>query len=106
MTWTITNLIIQTVAGLLGAHAAAGISHDHHFGFAGHTLAGLVGGALSGTFLQTLLIGLQTDAFMAPRPPEVWAVQAIAGAAAGAVLQLVLAFTKKEVEQHRSGPQA
>jgi uncharacterized membrane protein YeaQ/YmgE (transglycosylase-associated protein family) len=44
MIWTSTNLVIQIVTGVLGAHFAASAAEEHGFGFFGHTLAGLVGG--------------------------------------------------------------
>ena len=103
MTWTITNLIIHIVAGILGGHAAAGMLRDHRFGFIGHTVAGAAGGVLSGAFLQTWLIGVQNDAFLAPTQAEQWIVQGIAGAAAGAILMSLVAFVKKETAQHKAG---
>ena len=56
MTWTFTSLVIQIIAGLIGGHVAAVAVHEHAFGAVGHTVAGLVGGFLSGYFLQTLAI--------------------------------------------------
>jgi hypothetical protein len=56
--WTYWGLAVEIVFGFLGAHAAASASHEHHFGFVGHSLAGLAGGALSGLFLQTTAIRL------------------------------------------------
>jgi hypothetical protein len=40
MAWTLTNLIIQIIAGLVGAHIAAAAAHEHRFGFWGHTAVG------------------------------------------------------------------
>jgi hypothetical protein len=54
--WTYWGFALQIVAGFFGAHAAAGVSHDHRVGFIGHSLAGLVGGLLSGAFLQSTAI--------------------------------------------------
>ena len=48
MTWTLWGLVVEAFAGFLGAHAAAGAAHERRFGFLGHSLAGLAGGALSG----------------------------------------------------------
>ena len=42
MEWTFANVIIQTVAGLIGSHIAAAAAHEHRFGLWGHTLVGLV----------------------------------------------------------------
>ena len=54
MTWSITNLVIQIVGGFLGAHATTTVTKEHGFGFLGNSLTGLIGGALSGFFLQSL----------------------------------------------------
>ena len=43
MTWTLWGLAVQTVAGFLGAHAAAGAAHEHRVGFVGHSVAGIGG---------------------------------------------------------------
>ena len=51
MTWTITNLVIQMIAGIIGGHGAAVASKEHSFGVLGHTIVGAVGGAISGYFL-------------------------------------------------------
>jgi hypothetical protein len=45
--WTINNLVIQTIASILGAQAAAGTAHEHRFGFLGHSLVGVIAGAPS-----------------------------------------------------------
>jgi hypothetical protein len=37
MTWTLTSLMIQIVAGLAGGHVAAAAAHEHAFGAIGHT---------------------------------------------------------------------
>jgi hypothetical protein len=52
MEWTFANVIIQTVAGLIGANIAAAAAHEHRFGFWRHSLVGLASGALGGLFLQ------------------------------------------------------
>ena len=54
MTWTVTNLVIEIIAGIVGAHAISAVAKEHSFGVIGHTIAGAVGGAFSGYFLQTL----------------------------------------------------
>ena len=60
MIWTSTNLVIQIVTGVLGAHFAASAAHEHGFGFFGHTIAGLIAGAFSGYFLQKLAVTVVT----------------------------------------------
>jgi hypothetical protein len=40
MIWTSTNLVIQILTGVVGAHFAATAASEHGFGFLGHTLVG------------------------------------------------------------------
>ena len=41
MTWTVTNLVIEIIAGVVGAHAIAAAAKEHSFGVIGHTIASL-----------------------------------------------------------------
>ena len=104
MTWTLTSLVIQTVAGLIGGHVAAAATHEHSFGAVGHTVAGLVGGFLSGYFLQTLAITMvtSTGSLNEPRPAEVFMVQALTGLASGAIAMMVVGFIKHTIEHHKA----
>jgi hypothetical protein len=102
MTWTSTNLVIQILTGVLGAHFAAAAAREHGFGFLGHTLAGAIGGALSGYFLQKLAVTLVTGSGSLN---EITAVdnavmQGLAGVAAGGCLTLVVGFIKHSID-HR-----
>jgi hypothetical protein len=94
MTWTLWGLAVQTVAGFFGAHAAASAAHEHRFGFIGHSLAGLVGGALSSAFLQEAAVtivtgsGSQNPSTVA----EIAVTHVLTGAVAGAILTLAIGF--------------
>jgi uncharacterized membrane protein YeaQ/YmgE (transglycosylase-associated protein family) len=104
MIWTTSNLVIQIITGIIGAHFAAAAAKEHRFGFVGHTLAGAIGGALSGTFLQKLAVTVVTAN---GSPNEITAadnvvLQSLAGIAAGGCLTLVVGFIKHAIEQHRS----
>jgi len=99
MNWTTTNLIIQIIAGILGRHGAAVASKEHSFGALGHTIAGAVGGAVSGCFLQTIVATVvnasgevQHDADLVTQ----WILQGLAGFAAGAVLTMVVGLLKTQ----------
>jgi hypothetical protein len=95
MTWTLTNLIIQIIAGLLGAHAAATGLKEQSFGVIGHTLAGAAGGAVSGTFLQTVVRSVTiTGIPIEPTLVERVIIQGIVGALAGAATMMVIGFIK------------
>jgi uncharacterized membrane protein YeaQ/YmgE (transglycosylase-associated protein family) len=102
MIWTSTNLVIQIVTGVLGAHFAATAAHEHGFGFFGHTLVGAIGGALSGYFLQTLAVTLVTGngSLNEIRAVDNAVLQGLAGIAAGGCLMLVVGFIKHSID-HR-----
>jgi uncharacterized membrane protein YeaQ/YmgE (transglycosylase-associated protein family) len=102
MIWTSTNLVIQIVTGVLGAHFAATSAREHGFGFLGHTLVGAIGGALSGYFLQTLAVTLVTGSgsLNEIRAVDNAVLQGLAGIAAGGCLMLVVGFIKHSID-HR-----
>ena len=104
MTWTVTNLVIQLVAGILGGNAAAVMAHEHSFGVFGHTLAGAAAGALSGYFLQTLAGTVVTGSGAAnvPDPVTQWILQGLTGFAAGAILTLIVGFVKHSIDQNKA----
>lgn len=100
MEWTLTNLLIQIAAGFLGAHGAATAADEHRFGFIGHSLAGLVGGGLSGLFLQSTATRMVTGtgSLNTPTSVETIVIQVLAGAIAGAIVMFAAGF----VIRHRS----
>jgi uncharacterized membrane protein YeaQ/YmgE (transglycosylase-associated protein family) len=106
MTWTATNLVIQILAGILGGHGAAAVAKEHSFGALGHTIAGAVGGAASGYFLQTI-VGtvvngtgdIQQDADLVTQ----WVLQGLAGLAAGGIVTMAVGFLKHSIDQRRMG---
>jgi len=106
MTWTITNLVIQIVAGIIGGHGAALASKEHSFGVLGHTIAGAVGGAVSGYFLQTIVGTVVTATGDVQQDADLvtqWVLQGLAGLAAGAIVTLAVGFLKHSIDQHRIG---
>jgi len=88
MSWTFWGLAVQTIAGFCGAHAAASAAHEHRFGFIVHSITGLVGGALSGTFLQEAAVTIVTGSG-SQNPStavEILVTHVLTGAVAGAIL--------------------
>jgi hypothetical protein len=84
--WT-TALTVQIVAGFAGAHFAATALHEHRFGWIGHSLVGLIAGALSGWLLQTIVLTVVTGSGSTNelRPVEAIVIEAMTGAVVGAI---------------------
>ncbi len=98
MEWTFTNLIIQTVAGLIGASLAAAAAHEHRFGFWRHALVGLASGALGGLTLQQYASTVVTasGSLNEPTQVQIFASQALTGAVIGAIAMMVVGFIISE----------
>jgi hypothetical protein len=98
MAWASANLIIQIVAGLLGANIAAAAAHEHRFGLLGHGLVGLLGGTLSGVFLQTYAATVVTGSGSVNEPThaEIFAIQLLTGAIVGSIAMLAVGFILSE----------
>ena len=104
MVWTITNLLIQIVTGVVGAHFAATAAQEHSFGFIGHTIVGAVAGALSGYFLQKLAVTVVTasGSLNEVDAADNAVLQGLTGLAAGGCMMLVTGFIKHSIEKHRA----
>lgn len=98
MEWTFANVIIQTVAGLIGSNLAAAAAHEYRFGFWRHSLVGLVGGAFGGLFLQAYATTVVTasGSLNELTRVEVFVSEALTGAAIGAIAMLAVGFVIKE----------
>jgi len=96
VTWTVLNVTIQTVAGFLGAHAAATAAHEHKFGFVGHSLAGVIAGALSGYFLQLQAITMVTGtgSLNTLSSADIIVTQVLCGATAGGIAMFAIGIAK------------
>ena len=106
MTWTVTNLVIEIIAGIVGAHAISAVAKEHSFGAIGHTIAGAVGGAFSGYFLQTLaavVVNATGEVQQDADPVTQWLLQGFTGLAAGAILTMAVGFVKHSIDQDRRG---
>ena len=105
MTWTVTNLFIEIIAGIVGAHAISAAAKEHSFGVIGHTIAGAAGGAFSGYFLQTLAATVVDSTGEVHQDADAVArllVQGLMGIAAGAILTMIVGFAKHGIDQHKT----
>lgn len=100
-----TNFLIQAIAGVLGAHAAAAAAHEHRFGLLGHTLVGAVAGALGGLFLQDAAVTMVTasGSMNDPTAVENAVIQGFTGLVVGGCAMLATGLVKKLVEEHKAG---
>ena len=98
MEWTFANVIIQTVAGLIGAQIAAAAAHEHRFGFWGHSLVGLASGAIGGLALQKYASTVVTanGSLNEPTQVQIIASQVLTGAVLGAIAMMVIGLIIKE----------
>jgi hypothetical protein len=98
MEWTLANLIIQTVAGLVGSNIAAAAAHEHRFGFWRHSLVGLLSGGLGGLVLQKYASTVVTasGSLNEPTQVEIFASQALTGAVIGAIAMMTIGLIIKE----------
>ncbi|SDS31129.1 hypothetical protein [Bradyrhizobium canariense] len=87
MTWTLWGLAIQTVAGVSDRLRRAE--------------AGLVGGALSGAFLQTAAVIIVTGSGSQnpSTTTEIAVIHALTGAVAGAILMFAVGFLVHALRQ-------
>ena len=98
MEWTFANLIIQTVSGLIGSNIAAAAAHEHRFGLWGHSLVGVITGALAGGFLQEYATTVVTanGSLNDPTHAQIIAAQVLMGAVTGAIAMMATGFIIKE----------
>ena len=102
MEWTISNLLIQLSAGILGGHLLAAVTREHRFGALGHTIVA-IGAGLSGIFLQTLVRTVTASGNMiVPTPQELVFMQGALGAGVGAISVLAVGFVKDEMERQKA----
>ena len=106
MTWTLTNLVIEIIAGALGGCVIAAAAEEYSFGIPSHIVTGALGGAFSGYFLQSFaaaVVDSTGEVHEASDQLTQWFIQAIAGVAAGAILTMGVGIAKHAIEQHRLG---
>jgi hypothetical protein len=92
MSSTLTNLIIQLIAGAVGGNAVGAGVKNVDLGTLGNTIAGAIGGAGGGTLLTALLPLLQGGAGNVDI--GVLVGQAVGGGVAGAILTAIIGVIK------------
>jgi len=98
MEWSFANVVIQTICGLIGSNVAAAAAHEHRFGFWGHTITGVVSGALSGIFLQKYAstVVAADGTLNDPLHFEILAAQVLTGAVIGGIAMMAVGLIINE----------
>lgn len=104
MTWTVTNLLIEIIAGIAGAHFVAVAANDYSFGSLGHCGVGAMGGGFVGYFLPSISAAIVTTngVFNKRRLFEQIVAHSLTGAIAGGILMLTVGFLKHSIDTHRA----
>jgi hypothetical protein len=97
---TITNIIIQLIAGAVGGNAAGAGLKNYDLGTLGNTIAGALGGIGGGQILTALLPMLSGTA----ENVDIGAVigQAVGGGVAGAIVTFVVGLIKNTMVGQQS----
>jgi hypothetical protein len=92
MSATLTNLIIQLIAGAVGGNAAGAALKDYDLGKLGNSIAGALGGVGGGQILTALLPMLAGTAGNV----DIGAIlgQAVGGGVAGAIVTFIVGLIK------------
>jgi hypothetical protein len=93
----ITNLVVEAVSGAVGGNVAGAALKDKSLGVIGNSIAGIVGGGIGGTILQTVLGsaaagggGMDMQSILA---------NVGGGGVGGAILMIVIGFIKNQMSK-------
>lgn len=89
----LVTLLVQLVAGLVGANIVGALLGNISLGTLGNSIAGLIGGGVGGKLL-TSLFALPAVSLEAGVDPTAVGMQAASGAGGGAVVLIVLGILK------------
>jgi len=94
MTWTMTNLMIEIIAGTVGAHIVAIATREDRFGALGRSVVGAIGGCVSSYFLTALsaMVVNGSEALNEPRLLDQIVAHSLTAAATGGILILAISF--------------
>ena len=91
MTWTMTNLMIEIIAGIVGAHIVAIAAREYRFGALGRSVVGAVGG-VGGYLLDAAMVLNGSNASYVSRPLDQTMAHSLTAAATGGILILAISF--------------
>jgi uncharacterized membrane protein YeaQ/YmgE (transglycosylase-associated protein family) len=92
MTWTMTNLMIEIIAGTVGAHIVAIATREDRFGALGRSVVGAIGGYVGGYLLDAAMVLNGSNASYVSRPLDQTMAHSLTAAATGGILILAISF--------------
>src|SRR6516165_7949148 len=100
MTWTMTNLVIEIIAGIAGAHIMANAAREYNFGALGRSVVGAIGGCVGGYFFDAAMVVNGSNALYQSRLLDQAMAHNFTAAATGGILRplassLAIGFRRK-----------
>ena len=92
MTWTMTNLVIEIIAGIVGAHIVALEARGSNFGALGRSVVGAIGGYVGGYLLDAAMVLNGSNALYVSRLLDQTMAHSFTAAATGGLLILAISF--------------
>jgi uncharacterized membrane protein YeaQ/YmgE (transglycosylase-associated protein family) len=92
MTWTMTQLVIEIIAGIVGAHIVAIATRESSFGALGRSVVGAIGGYVGGYFLNAAMVVNGSKALNESRLLDQAMAHSLTAAATGGILILAISF--------------
>ena len=92
MTWTMTNLMIEIIAGTVGAHIVAIATREDRFGALGRSVVGAIGGYVGGYLLDAAMVLNGSNALYVSRLLDQTIADSLTAAATGGILILAISF--------------
>jgi uncharacterized membrane protein YeaQ/YmgE (transglycosylase-associated protein family) len=92
MTWTMTNLVIEIIAGIAGAHIVANAAREYSFGALGRSVVGAIGGYVGGYFFDAAMVVNGSNALYQSRLLDQAMAHSLTAAATGGILILAISF--------------
>jgi hypothetical protein len=87
-----TNLMIEIIAGIVGAHTVAMAVREYSFGALGRSVVGAIGGYVGGYFLNAAMVVNGSNALNESRLLDQAMAHSITAAATGGILILAISF--------------
>ena len=92
MAWTMTNLMIEIIAGIVGAHIVAIAARAYRFGARGRSVVGAIGGYVGGYLLDAAMVLNGSNALYVSRLLDQTMAHTLTAAATGGILILAISF--------------